>query len=156
MIERLTKKLAEMTDEKKVQSSNFWNFLLIAFIVLWMVGAYLYLDGKSDVAMDISPVVVLDSVTSLNLTNFFQASSTNFPVGKSAFINKEKYSYGELVIVKAFYVEALVIEVPPIGGTDYTLLYKDHNHVLQKIILPKTMLMSPVNGGIDPVSLLVD
>ena len=71
---------------------------------------------------------------------------------------KDEYRFGDVVVIKYFYVEAVVMDrdrVLPLGDS-YTILYKDRNHVLQKITLPKTMLMAPVEGVLSPASLLVD
>lgn len=153
----------ETPDEKKVRSIGVWHFVLMAFIVLWMVGAYIYLDKKSDVTVGSPPVIVLDSSGGVTLTNFFTAGTNSqmlpaLPtVGtKPSYEVKAKYSFGDVVVVKYFYVTGVIIDKSLPVGDSYTVLYKDHNHVLQKVVLPRTMLMTPTDGSFSPVSLLVD
>lgn len=163
--ENIKKKVESVSDEKKVRSISVWHFLLMAFIVVWMVGAYIYLDQKSDANVAAPPVVVLDTADGINLTNLFQSSPTNMQLvkrtsdpskpSKAMFELKPKYSLGDVVVVKYFYVEAIVVGTPAMGD-EYIILYKDHNHTLQKISLPRMFLMAPAEGVLNPVSMLVD
>ncbi len=160
--EKLKKKVEEIPDEKKIRSISIWHFVLVAFIVLWMVGAYVYLDKKTQMSIAAPPVIVLDEAAGITLTNFFQINSTNRQLSPAArnptkplFEIREKYFLGDVVVVKYFYVEAIVIGNSAVGD-DYVILYKDHNHTLQKISLPRALLMAPADGFLNPVSMLVD
>ncbi len=152
-------------DEKKVRTFGIWHFILVAFIIIWMVGAYTFLKEKVDVTYDASPIIVLDSGGNINLlTNLFEPqlktnavksqTETNAMTMPSVVV-KPEYHYGDIVIIKYFYVEGVVLGKSAVGD-DYTVVYKDHNHVLQKISLPRTMLLSPTNGALNPISLLID
>lgn len=152
-------------DEKKVRSFGIWQFLLVTFIVLWMVGAYVFLEQKTRSNSTTIPVVVLDNVNGVDFSNFTKIGSNTSTIyftkknelnNRPDFECKDNYSMGDIVVVKYFYVEAVVIDKSLPSGNAYTILYKDHNHVLQKIILPKEMLMAPAEGVLNPVSLLVD
>lgn len=147
--------------EKKVKSINIWHFLLITFIVLWMAGAYIYLNKKTNLSISNAPVLLIDG----GGTNFFRVSDTNTPIFSTnistnpfppppIFEVKPKYEVGDVVIVKFFYVKAVVV------GKDtsdyYEILYKDQERTLHKITLPRVFLMSPAPGVLNPVSLLVD
>lgn len=151
-----------MSDEKRIRNINFWHFILFAFIVVWVGGAYLYLDNKTEIISNHPSLIVIGEPSSINLTNFFQFNSSNPPshllnsLVKQPFITKPEYHPGDIVVVKFFYVEAIVIEKSSPARDDYEIMYKDHNHVLQKISLPKEMLMYPSEGVLNPVSLLVD
>jgi len=147
-------------DEKQVRSFEIWYLVLVAFIVVWIMGAYVYLDKKTDVTIGNPPVVVLDAVNGVNLTNFFQVNSNQTqlypknPLPHPMFTIREQYEVGEIIVVKYFYVEAVVVEKQ--ANDFYVVMYKDHNHVLQKLALPRAMLMYPAEGVLNPVSLLVD
>jgi len=145
-------------DEKQIRSFEIWYFVLVGFIVIWMMGAYVYLDKKTDVTLSNPPVVVLDAVNGIDMTNFFQVKSNQtqlFPkTARPMFEIRDKYEVGEVVVVKYFYVEAVVLEKQ--AGDSYVIMYKDHNHTLQKIAIPRTLLMCPAEGVLNPVSLLVD
>lgn len=152
----------ETSDEKKIRSINFWHFVLVLFIVLWMGGAYIYLDKKTEIANRLPLVLIGDAASGVNMTNFFQVNPTNsslFPTNyifKQPFRMKTEHRFGDVVVVKFFYVEAVVLEKSSPTSDYYDIVYKDHNHVLQKISLPAEMLMVPVDGMLNPVSLLVD
>ena len=150
-------------DERKLRSVNFWYVLLLSFIIVWMCGAYLYLYTKTENSA--SPPIVLiegggvdlNSISNLFSVNAPPVSTNDLKGAKPLFVTKEDYSIGEVVIVKYFYVEAVVIDKSIPNGSAYTLLYKDHNHTLRTIKLSKTLIMAPADtGSLNPVSLLVD
>ena len=151
-------------DEQAVHSFGIWHFMLIAFIVTWMLGAYIILEQKSEHIIDNPPVIVLDEAGQINMMSNMFTLGTNRqlfpPVGAATndspkFEVRQKYNYGDIVVVKYFYIEAIVIEKYSVGDK-YIILYKDHNHQLQTISLPRTMLMAPAEGVLSPVSMLVD
>jgi hypothetical protein len=136
--------------------SSVGHYLLIAFIVVWVVGAYFFLDN-SPVAIP-NPVPILDASGGLDLTNLFGLLSTNELIipKPPAFEVRDKYVFGDIVVVKFFYIHAVVLEKSSFGSDSYTILYKDRNHVLQKVVLSRDLLMAPANGTVNPISLLVD
>lgn len=149
--------------EKKTRTFGAWHFILIVFVVTWMISAYVFLkDGVDDVIHDVSPAIVLDEHGKINLfpnlfeprmrTNKIQVDTNST---MPSIVVKPDYHYGDIVIIKYFYVGGVVLSKSAVGD-DYTVMYKDHNHVLQKISLPRTMLLSPTNGALNPISLMVD
>lgn len=148
----------ETPDEKRIRNFNFWNAILIIFIVIWLAGAFVYLDKKTDIKNPNPPIVVLDSADGLVLSNMFSlGEKTNqvFPDVTSKFELREKYDVGDIIVVKFFYVEGVIMEKNTTSDS-YTIIYKDHNHVLQLITLPRQFLLYPKAGVLNPVSLLVD
>lgn len=147
-------------DGKKVERSTFWYVLLIISIILWMAGSYFYLDYKANVILSNPPVVILDATSGVNMTNFFRVNPSQtqlYPTNSAPrpmFEIRENYNIGDVVVVKYFYVEAVVLEKQT--GDSYVIMYKDHNHTLQKIAIPRSLLMYPADGVLNPVSLLVD
>lgn len=147
-------------DEKRVQSINFCYLILVAFVVIWMVGAYFYLKQKTELSIDNPPVVVLDAA-GLTISNLFNTSTNSVFWAKDPkkFLTspmlevKNKYSFGDVVIIKFFYVKAVVLTKEP--EDSYTVLYRNHNKDLQKITLPRLMLMSP-GDYVSPFSLPMD
>lgn len=162
MLPILKRHISETPDEKKIRSINFWHFILILFIILWMGGAYIYLNKKVDVINHPPLVLIGDAASGIDMTNFFKANPTNTQLfstngtNRPLFYSKDEYQFGDIVVVKFFYVEAIVIEKSGPTSDDYDILYKDHDHVLQRISLPAKMLMVPADGMLNPVSLLVD
>lgn len=161
------KRREDTSEEKKLRSINFWYVLLLSFIILWVAGAYVYLYKKTDDALLTSPPIVLveglGGISPDEFTNFFTMNSSNMnsllPELSSKpplFEAKEVYEIGEIVVVRYFYVEAVIIDRSYPGGNSYTILYKDHDHALRTINLPKNLLMSPKNGVLNPFSLLID
>lgn len=156
----------ESEDERRVRTINVWHFVLIVFIVIWMAGAYLYLNKKTELSLVTPPVLLVNgSNSNLDLTNFFGLAATNNPLIPSIkpltnstaspmFETKPRYDAGDVVVVKYFYVQAVIVE--KVGQDSYAILYKDHNHVLQKIVLPKAFLLSLSAGTLNPFSLLID
>ena len=162
---KLQDKDSKTLDEKKVKNIGVWHFILVAFIVIWMAGAYVFLEQKTRTIVANPPVVVLDSTAGIDFSNFAQIgtnasriylSKDNEQRNRPDFEVKERYEIGEIIVVKYFYVEAVIVDKTLPIGNAYTILYKDHNHVLQKITLPREMLMAPAEGVLNPVSLLVD
>lgn len=148
-------------DERKVRNINIWHFFLIAFIVIWVTGAYFCLSKKPDLSLTNS---LLDSKPTNfeNLFTFFptnnsfihRGQSLTNPLSASIFYTKHSYKPGDVVIVKYFHVQAVILE--KVGQDSYCIIYKDHNHVLQKIVLPKIFLLFPSVGILPLFSLLID
>ena len=151
-----------LPEEKTPKFFRLGPILLVVFIVVWMVGSNLYLNHQVS-SVKPQPIVVLDSAGGINLfSNLFRIGNTNFQFKTASKISvpryeiKDKYSYGDVVVIKYFYIEAVVLDKTQPSGDVYTVLYKNHNHDLQKIALPRTMLMMPSDGIVNPAALLVE
>lgn len=154
--EEVNKKAPESSDEKKVRSVNFWYIVLVVFIVVWMGGSFLYLNHKTHDLANNPPVTIIDAAGGIDLSNLSKIGTNQIPGKSSLFTVKETYTFGDTVIIKYFYVKAVVLDKAAALGDSYNLIYKDHNHVLQKITLPREMLLAPMEGTLPPSSLLVD
>jgi hypothetical protein len=140
----------ETPNEENIRNNNFWYIvLLITFILVWISGAYVYFHPKTNNP----PVVVLDVMGGIDLTNSLRMSPTNTSIVRPMYEIREKYERGEIVIIKYFYLKAVVLDEPT--NDFYEVLYKNHG-TLQKITLPRHLLMHPVDGDLNPVSLLLD
>lgn len=81
-------------------------------------------------------------ITNSAYSNLFppQFVSTNSAGAAPIYEQKGSYDVKDLVIVNYFFVEGIVVDKQ---GNNYTVMYKDHNRVLQKITVPKEFLLSP-------------
>ena len=171
--------ITPQTDTIQLKNLNEWLGVLVVFIILWSIGLLLYVDQKVDsTANHPLPVIVVDGpsgrINNAAYTNLFPPSmnvkagtietrpprvvnstKTNVVTApKPMFETRDSYEIREFVIVNYFYVEGIVTEKK---GDDYTVMYKDHNHVLQKVTVPKSFLLVPTSyNNVNPVSLLVD
>jgi hypothetical protein len=156
MWQEVNKKSPESSDEKKIRHVNFWYVVLVVFIVVWMGGSFLYLNHQTHDLANNPPVAILDAAGGIDLS-ILSKTGTNQHAGKiPLFTVKETYEFGDTIIIKYFYVKAVVLGKSATLGDSYEVIYKDHNHVLQKIILPRMMLLAPEEGTLPPSSLLVD
>ncbi len=139
-----------VSDEKKLKSINFWHWALMIFIVVWMGGAYVYLDKKATFGITHPPVVIVDDAGNINISNVFKGRDLNLQLYSTNglilmpqnFKTKSEYQVGDVVVVKYFYVDAVVLKTV---GEDCLIVYKNSEGALQKIILPKTLLMIHIN-----------
>jgi hypothetical protein len=159
-------------DKTELIILNRWLIVLSVIIIIWAAGIIMYVDKKTSISNHPLPIIMIDVDTGKIIdpayTNLFHDSvigmvsktfnisevecSTN--ISKPMFEQKDNYNIGDFVIINYFYVEGIVSEK---SGNEYTVIYKDHNHVLQKIKLSKEFLLSPTSrNSISPVSLLVD
>lgn len=158
-------------NQKELNKLNIIMGIIIVFIIVW--GTWrLYQTNLTDDTHSESepPVMIMDYLTgqftntsnfilpdlNFSITNQFQIPDSNFktnvPSVKPYFETKKSYKKMEYVIINYYYVPALVLES---DGDDYTVLYRDRNRVLQKITLPREMLLTPTsNYVVDPLSLL--
>lgn len=149
-------------DKADLKSLNRWLGILVVFIILWGIGMFFYVEKKTEqVANRPIPVVMLDpasgKITSIAYTNLVPSSftapaKTNDVSIHPSFEQKKSYENMDFVVINYFFVAGLVVEK---NGNNYTVMYKDHNHVLQKTIVPVEMLLSPTSyNGVNPLSLL--
>jgi hypothetical protein len=146
----------ETPDEKRIRSMNLWYFALIGFVCVWVTGAYLYFSKKDSSPKSSSAIDVSGDLSFSNfmtLTNKSPLLVNTMARESSLFTEKKTYSLGDIVVIRYFYVAGVVLEK---HGDYYDVVYKDHNHTLQKITLTKAMLLSPKDGVLNPVSMLVD
>lgn len=141
-------------DHAQLKTLNRWLMALVAFIVIWVAGLYFYIDTETHPKPPI-PVISIDPITG-KITNAAQPkllpNSTN-TVAKPMFEQKDSYDKMDFVIINYFFISGLVVDR---HGNDYTIMYKDSNHVIQKIIVPKELLLSPTSAyAVNPASLLV-
>lgn len=147
-------------DSAKLKNLNRWLFALVVFIVIWSVGIFVYIDRKPQPPKPPIPVIMVDPITG-KVTNVAHAKivpPTFASVSKKTndvnpmFEQKGSYEKMDFVIINYFFITGLVVERQ---GDNYTIMYKDHNRVLQRIIVPVELLLSPTAAyGVNPASLL--
>lgn len=142
----------------QIKNLNRWLMGLLAFIIIWSVGILIYVQKKADDVTPHVPVVMVDvgtgRVTNNSYANLFPKSiaSNTMAHAKSAYERKEVYQVFDYVIINYFFVEGMVIER---DGENYTVLYKTYDRTLQRIIVPRELLLSPSPGTIvNPASLI--
>jgi hypothetical protein len=144
------------TDSHQLKNLNRWLAGLVVFIIIWTVGV-LAVVKKKDEPQPHTPVVTVNEssgkVTNPTYVNLFPKGIAAPVIPKNpAYQRKEVYQAMDLVIINYFFVEAIVIER---NGENYTVMYKDENRVLQKVIVPRELLMSPSPGTVvNPASLI--
>jgi len=135
---------------------------LIIFIMIWTVSIFLYIDKKTEEKPPI-PILMIDpssgKITNMVYSNFFptnlasqlQPSKTN-EIVKPLYEQKDTYDTMEFVIINYFFIGGMVVDK---SGNNYTIMYRDYNRVLQKVIVPREMLLTPTSSaGVNPASLL--
>ena len=132
-------------EETNLKCYRILHFLFIVFIACWMIGVYFYIKEKYEVphATD----VTLTSDSFYFSTNHLNPNNTT-PVQIPDYVVLEKYNIGDIVTIRYFLIEGVVVNRSIPSGENYSILYKDINHTLHKITLPKKMLMikkSPVS-----------
>ena len=156
----------DIHDKTKLKRLNVWLGILVVSIILWTIGIFVYMEKRitSVIAKTIPLVLVNTSTGKIDSTlysNMFPAnmvsSNTNVltnTIASHIFKERTEFDQYEMVIIKYFYIPALVMEK---SNNKYILIYKDHNHILQPITLPIEMLLSPSSSDfVNPISLLVD
>jgi hypothetical protein len=164
--------LQDRSDRSDIKSLNRWLIGLAVVIIIWAAGIIMYVDKKTSPSNYPLPVIMVDSITGKVIdpayTNLFHNSifgeisndvnisdiKTSKNAVKPLFEEKDSYNIKDFVIVNYFYVEGIVVNK---SGNIYTIMYKDHNHVLQKVTLSKEFLLSPTShNSVSPLSLLID
>lgn len=149
-------------DTAQLKNLNRWLIGLIAFIIIWSVAIIFYVDKKTEERLPV-PILMFDpssgKITNMAYSNLFptnfianpEPSKTN-EIVKPLFEQKDRYEEMEFVIINYFFISGMVVER---SGNNYTVMYRDYNRVLQKIIVPKEMLLSPTSSaGVNPTALL--
>jgi hypothetical protein len=145
-------------DTDQLKQLNRWLFLLVIFIVVWALGMVFYVQKRTEPpAKPITPLVAIDTtsgkVTNSSYVNLFPKAISGGSPSKLAYEQRESYQVMDFVIINYFFVEGLVVEKK---GDDYTVMYKNEEGTLQKITVPKELLIAPASGTVvNPASLLV-
>jgi hypothetical protein len=162
-----------INDTLEIKTLNRWLITLAVVIILWAAGIIMYVDKRTSPSDNHPlPIIMVDADTGKVIdpayTNLFNNSLSNDhskPVNmsdvrapnnatKSLFEQKEHYNIRDFVVINYFYVEGIVIDRV---GDEYIVMYKDHNHVLQKLSISAKFLLSPTSqNSVSPVSLLID
>ena len=146
-------------DQTNFTTLNRWLIALVIGIIIWIIGIVILIEQKADRTIMSTPPVI-PKILSSNVVASATATvttikSNSFNKVKPLFEQKKSYDVQDVIIINHFWVEGIVVE--KLNENTYTIMYKDHNHVLQKITLPKEFLLSPTSkNSISPISLLVD
>jgi hypothetical protein len=159
-------------DKSDIKSLNRWLIGLTVIIIIWATVIIMYVDKKISPSSYPLPVIMVDSDTGKVIdpayTNLFHSSvfgeisndvnvsdiTTSNNTRKPLFEERESYNIKDFVIVNYFYVEGIIVSK---SGNIYTVMYKDHNHVLQKVTLSREFLLAPTShNSVSPLSLLID
>lgn len=145
------------TDTDQLKQLNRWLLLLVVFIIVWALGMVFYVQKRTEAPpKPLTPLVAVDTisgkVTNSSYVNLFPKAIANGSPSKLAYEQRETYQVMDFVIINYFFVEGLVVEKK---GDDYTVMYKDEKGTLQKIIVPRELLIAPASGTVvNPASLL--
>ena len=144
-------------ESDQLNSLNRLLALLVAFIIGWSVFIFFYVQKRTDDLKPTPQIVYLDpnsgTITNTAYANLFPHTAVSHPSGgKPLYEEKSSYEVMDYVIINYFFVEGLVVDKK---GDNYTVMYKDYNRVLQRIIVPRQMLLVPAPGtAIAPTSLI--
>jgi hypothetical protein len=157
----------EQSEKATIKVYNRWLAVLIAFIIVYSISMVFFIQKKVDDVINKSPVVMIDPATGLlsgpaSLTNLFipklmtqpLTTITNAANPQSLYEQKSVYKIKDFVIINYFFIEGIVVAK---DGNNYTVLYKDNNHTLQTIIVPRELLLSPTSAAaVNPFSLIIE
>jgi hypothetical protein len=153
--------VAKEKDTNQLKNLNRWLLALVGFIIIWSVGIFVYVDQKAETPKPPIPVIMVDPATG-KVTNvahakivppaFVSTPKTTNEIGNPMFEQRGSYEKMDFVIINYFFIAGLVVDRQ---GDNYTIMYKDYNRVLQRIIVPKELLLFPTSAnGVNPASLL--
>lgn len=150
----------DINDKSEIKSLNKKLIALAIIIVIWAVSVIMYVDKKASSFNDSSPIVLVDVDTGKVIGPIY-TNTFNTPISeevlknvdmsgirtpnnetKLLFEKKESYNIKEFVVISYFYIGGIITDK---NGNDYTVMYKDHNHTLQKITITKDFLLSPTS-----------
>lgn len=132
----------EYSDQKNIKYSRILYALVITFVITWMGGVYLYLKDRFDPPhLHDVPVIERGDYAFGEFYTKEYWDSNPPPVKPSDYTILEKYNIGDIVTIRYFFIEGVVMDKSIPTGDNYSVLYRDKNHTLQKIILPRRMLM---------------
>jgi hypothetical protein len=150
---------APRPDATQLKNLNRWLIGLVGFMLIWTVGIFAYVDKKPAKEMPPIPVISIDAHTG-KITNvahnklFPKTFGVPFSPTNSApmFVQKDNYEKMDFVIINYFFVAGIVVDNQ---GGNYTVMYRDANRCLQRIVVPREFLMVPTSAyGVNPTSLL--
>ncbi len=147
-------------DNEQLKKLNQLLVLLVVFIVVWTIGMVAYVEIRTEPPAPVKLPVVTVDMASGKITN--SAYANLFPrrlVGTSGklvnppvYEQKESYQVTDFVVINYFFVEGLIVEK---RGENYTIMYKDHNSVLQQITVHRDLLMAPAaQTVVNPAALI--
>lgn len=151
---------APKPDSTQLKNLNRWLIGLVAFMLIWTAGILAYVDKKPEKEMPPIPVISIDPHTG-KITNVAHSrllpKTINVPFSPTnsspMFIQKDNYEKMDFVIINYFFVAGIVVDSQ--AGGNYTILYKDANRCLQRIVVPREFLLVPTSAyGVNPTSLL--
>jgi hypothetical protein len=155
---------------------NRWLVGLVAFSIIYTMVIFTVVEQNQEKLLKgLTPITLVDpstlrsSYTNLihpqliqyataGASNIHKESTTNGTstnAFRPLFERKASYDVGDFAIVSYFYIQGVIVEKLP--NDVYVVMYKDHNHVLQKVSISKDFIVVPTsNYAINPASLLVD
>jgi hypothetical protein len=151
---------ASRPDANQLKNLNRWLIGLVAFMLIWTVGILAYVDKKPEKEMPSIPVIGIDPHTG-RITNVSHSRllpktfSVPFSPTNSSpmFVQKDSYEKMDFVIINYFFVSGIVVDTQ-VGG-NYTIMYRDANRSLQRVVVPREFLLVPTSAyGVNPTSLL--
>jgi len=155
-----TTPVAKEKDTVQLQNLNRWLIALVAFMLVWTVGIFFFMNSKKlETQLPAIPVISVDpttgKITNVLHSNLFPKGFTSSPAATNTtplFVQKSTYVKMEYVIINYFFVAGIVVDVQ---GDAYTVMYRDANRCLQKVVVPKELLLVPTSAsGVNPASLL--
>lgn len=149
-----------LKNRSEIKSLNRWLIALVVIIIIWAAGIIMYVDKRTSSSNHPLPIIMVDDNTGEIIdpayTNLFNYSNINSQSNtiKPLFEHKDHYNVKDFVVVNYFYIGGIVIDR---SGDEYTIMYKDHNKVLQKFTISGEFLLSPISQtSVSPVSLFID
>ncbi len=149
------------TENKEIKNLNRWLIALAIFVTIWSIGIFIYVSQKVEPS-DSNPVppIVMDgssnkiaNIIHTNPIPFKTLTENNLPP-QSMYVQKDVYKKNEVVIINYFFVEGIVMDR---SGDNYTIMYKDRSGTLQRIIVPKTLLLVPSSyAWMNPAGLIAE
>ena len=141
-------KYKESPDERKVRTSNFWYTILVTFICLWLVGLFFYFE-KGQLLKHTEPVVAPQtSFWGFDFTNFSKTLTDLSSTNHSAFVSKDEYEVGDIVLMEPFHKIGKVKERSMPSSETYVVIYEDHSGTLREIIVPRVFLLAPADENL--------
>ena len=136
-----------MEQEKEIKRLNRWLIILFLFMLLWTSSIFLYLKANPSVSFLEKPAVV--TVISNNVPLPTLSISKKTALSEPLFKQQSTYNIHDFVIINYFYVSGIIVEVN--GNDTYTVMYKDHLGVIQRVVVQGEMLMVPTSYFVSPL-----
>ena len=142
-----------MEKEQEIKRLNRWLIVLVLFLILWTTSIFIYLKENPSASFIDKPVVVTMVTNNSNLPTLSKRNALNEPLFKQ----QSTYKVRDFVIINYFYISGIVVDVNQ--NDNYTIMYKDHLGVIQRVSVPGEMLLVPTSYFVSPLlpaSLLPD